>query len=222
VKPPHHVLLRDLHVAEDETSRASAATAHEAVEVLRLHAGSPLDEQAGDRVPGLRAGIGAGVDKKEVRPFGPHDEALLAVEQKVVAPVLRSRRGAEEIGAPPWFRKALGGKALAPQQGLHEPLLLLVRAVQDDRVADEFRPHAEYAGHLVAQGSNLLHDHACRDPVHPPAAPLLRVAAAQKVTPPGLLQELLREPDRIGVHVEDHLPGDPLHEIPRLLHDLSL
>ena len=131
-------------------------------------------------------------------------------------------RGPEEIGAAPGLREALRGKPLAPEQRLHEALLLGVGAVQDDGIADQFRPHAEDAGKLVAERPDLLHEQARRDPVHTPAAPLLRVAASQEVSPSRLLEKLLRELDRIRVHVEDHLPGDPLHEVPRLVPDAAL
>ena len=140
----------------------------------------------------------------------------------MVTLILGLCRGPEEIGAAPGLREALRGKALAPEQRLHKALLLGIGAVQDDGVADKLRPHAEDTGKLVAERPDLLHEQAGGDPIHAPAAPLHRVAAPQEISPSRLLEKLLRELDRIRVHVEDHLPGDPLHEVPRLVPDPPL
>ena len=136
--------------------------------------------------------------------------------------VLGPGGGAEEVGAAPGLGQAFGGEEIAPQEGLDVLFSLFVRAVLNDGVTDQFGADAENAGELVAERPDLLHEHAGRHPVHLPAAPFLRVAAAHEIAPSRLAKEFLGELDGVRVHVEDHLPGDPLHEVAGLVPDLQL
>ncbi len=113
---------------------AAAAAAHEPVEVLRLHARAAVDDEAADPLVRLGRRDRCGRRRGSSRPrSAPDDEALLAVEDEVVAAVLGRGGGAEEVRAAARLGEALGGEDLAAQQRLHVLLALRVGAVQDDR-----------------------------------------------------------------------------------------
>jgi len=216
------VFFGDLRILEDQAGCAAAAAAHESVEILGLDAGAAVNDQGGQGVLGFGGGIKIGprIEQEIIGPLAAHDEAFLAVHEKMIPPVLGPSRGAEEIGAAARFRQAFGGEEFPPQEGFDVFFLLGVRAVADDGVADQLGTDAEDAGKFVAEGADLLHEHASGYPVHFPAAPFFRVAASQQIPPARLLEKFLGKLDGVRVHIEDHLPGHPFYEFPGLVPDL--
>ena len=101
-------------------------------------------------------------------------------------------------------------------------LLLLVRPVLDDRVADQFRPDAKDTGKFITERTDLLEHGRGGYPVHAATAPLFRVAATEEITAPRLPEEFLGKFDDVRVHVQNHLTGHPLYEIPRLVAQTDL
>jgi len=216
--------FRHFGVLEDQTRRSSAPAAHQAVKVFRFHARTAVHDKRGNRF--LRLGFGVevrlGVKQKEIRSLAADDKALLPVDEEVISHVFGFGGCSEKVGAAPGFRQALRGKKIAPQERFDIFLLLFIRAVKDNRIADQLRPHAEDAGHFVAESSDFLHEHAGGDPVHLPAAPFFRITASQQIPFSGFAQEFLGKLDVIRVHVENRLTGDRFDEFPRLVADFEL
>ncbi len=158
--------------------------------------------------------IRSGIDQKKVRPFSSHDEPLLAVEQEIVAFILCRGGGAEKIGAAPGFGEAFRCKNVPFEKGFYVFFLLVVPAVEDNGVADQFCSHPESAGKNIAQHPDLLHDHAGGDPVHIPSAPFFGIAASHKIAAAGLLEKFFRKLDLVGIHIQNHLLGEWFLQIP--------
>ena len=100
-------------------------------------------------------------------------------------------------------------------------LLLLLGAVDEDRVADEAAREGQRAGDDVAVPRDLLHQGGVRDVVETGAAVLDRDDAAGEAERAGLLHELLRE--ALGLVVLGHAGGDlALRPLSRELDQLAL
>ena len=211
-----------MDIPENDSARTPAAAPHQAVEVLGLHPGPPLHNETGETLVGRCLRVGSGVNEEVVRAFSAHDKTLLPVQEKMIPLVFGHGCGTEKVGPAPGFRQALGGKKLAFEKGFHVSFLLLIRAVEDDGVAHQFRPHAEGTGEDVAEGPDFFHDHAGGSPVHVASAPFCRIAASHEVSPCGLLEKLLGKPDLVLVHVQDHLPVHPADQLPGLTPDFVL
>ncbi len=166
--------------------------------------------------------IGAGVDEEVVGAFRADDEALLAVQQEVIALVFRRRRRAEKIRSAARFGETFGGENVAPEQRLDITRLLLVGSMQHDGVADQIRADAEDAGEFVAQAADFLADGARSYPVQSFAAPLDRLAHAEQLAPSGLVQPLPRETYFVLVHVQDQLARRRIRKIARRIAGAAL
>jgi hypothetical protein len=123
VRLAEQVGARHLHVLEVQARRAAAAASHQAVHVLHLDAGTAIDDEGADRLLRWRVpvGIRACVEQEE-GTLPAHDEALLAVQQEVVALVFGRAGRAEEIGPAAWFGEALGREDFAREQWHHVTL----------------------------------------------------------------------------------------------------
>ncbi len=216
------VLARDRDILEHHATGAPAPAAHQTVDIIHADARPALYDKAGQGLVRLGLRIGFGVNQKIVRAFRAYDKSLLAIEQKVVAFVLGRGGRAEKVGAAARLGQTFGREDVAAQQRFDIFFLLRVRAMQNNGIADQFGAHAEGAGEDVAEGADFLHYHAGRYPIHVPAAPLFRIAAAEQVAAARLLQKLPGKLDFILVHIQDHLPGHPAHQVAGFLAQLLL
>ena len=146
----------------------------------------------------------------------------MTVQKEGIPHVFSFRCRSKEIRPAPGFGKAFGCKNIAAQERPDIFFFLCIGAVQDDGVTDQFRADTEDTGKLIAEGSDLLHQHAGGHPVHLPAAPFFGVTAAQEVAFSRLLEKLLGKLDFVCVHIEDHLPRDPFDQVAGLVSDLQL
>ena len=208
----HEILLGDFHIVEHDATGASSPAPHQAVDVVGADARTAIHHQAGDAVARFGLGIGARVDQEVVGRRSANDKALLAVEQKVIAAILRHGRGAEEVGSAARLGEALGCEDLTAQQGRNVLFLLGIRTVQHDRVAHQLGADTKCAGKDVAEDADLFHHHGGAHPVEVATTPPFRIAAAHQIALPRLTQEVAREVDLVGVHVEDQLAWHRLDE----------
>ena len=214
---------RDAHIAEIHPPRAAAARAHQAVDVLHLHARPALHDEGADRPVrvGLRSAR-AGIDQEKVCPLRADDEALLPVQYVIVAIAARRGGSAEEIRPAARLGERLGHGEAAFHRRAQPALFLLGRAKDVERFAHD----ADQAVQAAQRGAQHAHLFEGDDLIRPgQAAPAVfgRETQAQQAAGGGALQELARVVQALGVHIQDQLARYILaHEGAQLVAQLAL
>ena len=181
-----------------------------------------VDDEGADALA-ARLLVGSEVGEREVvaRDVEEADPHLRAADHVVVAVPPAGGVHVGDVGARPGLGHARPGEDLTAGERREVALLLLLGAVDEDRVADEAARKGERAGDDVAVPRDLLHQGGVRDVVETGAAVLDRDDAAGEAERAGLLDELLREALRLVVL--GHARGDlALRPVPRELDQLAL
>ena len=153
-----HAHVGEEHLVEVAEVLVGELGERPALDARRLH----VDDQRADALVLRRVGIGAHEAEAPVGVVRARRPHLLAVDDELVAVEHGARLQAREVAAGAGLAHAEAPRDLGPQRREQEPLLLLGRAVVDDRRGDDAEALRVRAARDLAPRHLLEVDHLLR------------------------------------------------------------